>query len=88
MIHAITRSLVFTSGAGTSESGPRVSMMAEVYRRVTRSSSALERLAGSQTTPPGAAETEGAFGIFGMIISGLIIVFAIVLLYMRSRNRR
>jgi hypothetical protein len=43
---------------------------------------------GSQTTPPGAAETEGAFGIFGMIISGLIIIFAIVLLYMRSRNRR
>ncbi|MBM6583119.1 hypothetical protein ILT44_23235 [Microvirga sp. BT689] len=43
---------------------------------------------GSQTTPPGAAETEGAFGIFGMMISGLIIVFAIVLLFMRSRNRR
>ena len=43
---------------------------------------------GTQTTPPGAAETEGAFGIFGMIISALIIVFAIVLLYMRSRNRR
>jgi len=31
---------------------------------------------------------EGAFGIFGMMISGLIIVFAIVLLYLRSRNRR
>jgi hypothetical protein len=42
---------------------------------------------GSQTTPPGAAETEGAFGILGMMISGLIIIFAIVLLYMRSRNR-
>jgi uncharacterized RDD family membrane protein YckC len=42
---------------------------------------------GSQTTPPGAAETEGAFGIFGMIISGLIIIFAIVLLFMRSRRR-
>ncbi len=41
----------------------------------------------TQTTPPGAAETEGAFGIFGMMISGLIIIFAIVLLYMRSRNR-
>ena len=27
MIHAITRSLVLTSGAGTSESGPSVSMM-------------------------------------------------------------
>jgi hypothetical protein len=43
---------------------------------------------GSQATPPGAAEAEGAFGIFGMIISALIIIFAIVLLYMRSRNRR
>ena len=43
---------------------------------------------GSQTTPPGAAETEGAFGVFGMIISGLIIIFAIVLLFMRFRNRR
>jgi hypothetical protein len=42
---------------------------------------------GPQTTPPGAAETEGAFGIFGMMISGLIIIFAIVLLYLRSRNR-
>ena len=30
MIHAITRSLVFTSGAGTSESGPSVWMMAAV----------------------------------------------------------
>ena len=30
MIQAMTRSLVLTSGAGTSESGPSVSMMAEV----------------------------------------------------------
>ena len=30
MIHAITRSFVFTSGAGTSESGPSVWMMAAV----------------------------------------------------------
>ena len=30
MIQAITRSLVFTSVAGTSESGPRVSMMLAV----------------------------------------------------------
>ncbi len=52
MIHAIIRSLVLTSGAGTSESGPRVSMIAEVYRRVIRSSSALESWDGSQTTPP------------------------------------
>jgi hypothetical protein len=42
---------------------------------------------GTQTTPPGTEETEGAFGIFGMMISGLIIIFAIVLLYMRSRRR-
>jgi hypothetical protein len=43
---------------------------------------------GTQTTPPGAAETEGAFGVLGMMISGLIIIFAIVLLFMRFRNRR
>jgi hypothetical protein len=30
MIHAITRSFVFTSGAGTSESGPSVVMMPAV----------------------------------------------------------
>ena len=30
MIHAITRSFVFTSGAGTSESGPSVWMMPAV----------------------------------------------------------
>ena len=30
MIHAITRSFVFTSGAGTSESGPSMSMMPAV----------------------------------------------------------
>jgi hypothetical protein len=43
---------------------------------------------GTQATPPGTERTEGAFGILGMIISALIIIFAIVLLYMRSRNRR
>ncbi len=42
---------------------------------------------GTQATPPGTEHTEGAFGIFGMMISALIIIFAIVLLYMRSRNR-
>ncbi len=52
MIHAITLSLVFTSGAGTSESGPSVSMMPEVYRRVSRSSSPMDIAVGSQTTPP------------------------------------
>ena len=52
MIHAITRSFVFTSGAGTSESGPRTSMMEDVYRRVTFSSSAMDIVLGSHTTPP------------------------------------
>lgn len=41
----------------------------------------------TQATPPGAGETEGAFGVFGMMISGLIIVFAVVLLYRHSRRR-
>ncbi|MBB3020088.1 hypothetical protein FHR70_003169 [Microvirga lupini] len=53
----------------------------------TQSTTPGTQTPASQTTPPGAAETEGAFGIFGMMISGLIIVFAIVLLYRRSRNR-
>jgi hypothetical protein len=42
---------------------------------------------GSQAVPPGTEHTQGAFGIFGMMISGLIIVFAIVLLFLRSRRR-
>ena len=42
---------------------------------------------GLQTAPPGADETREAFGLLGMMISGLIIIFAIVLLYQRSRNR-
>jgi hypothetical protein len=50
--HAITRSLVFTSGAGTSESGPSVAMIPDVYRRVRRSSSPALILSGSHTTPP------------------------------------
>jgi hypothetical protein len=46
-----------------------------------------EGATGTQAVPPGTGRTEGAFGIFGMMISGLIIIFAIVLLFMRSRNR-
>lgn len=42
--------------------------------------------ASPQAVPPGTEQTEGAFGIFGMMISGLIIIFAIVLLFLRSRR--
>jgi hypothetical protein len=38
-------------------------------------------------TPPGAERVEGAFGVFGMVIAGLIIVFAVVLLFLRSRRK-
>lgn len=39
--------------------------------------------------PAGSDHAEGAFGIFGMMITGLIIIFAIVLLFRRlgGRNR-
>ncbi len=40
------------------------------------------------TQPPGTERVEGAFGVFGMMISGLIIVFAVVILFLRSRRRR
>ena len=46
MIQAIVCSLVFTSGAGTSFSGPMNSMISEVYRRVIRSSSPMAHLLG------------------------------------------
>src|SRR4029078_11289305 len=51
-IHAIVCSLVLTSGAGTSESGPSVPMILDVYRRVSRSSSFRDRREGLQRTPP------------------------------------
>jgi len=38
--------------------------------------------------PPGSERAEGAFGVFGMMISGLIILFAIVILILRSRRSR
>jgi hypothetical protein len=41
----------------------------------------------SQAVPPGTEHTQGAFGIFGMIISGLIVLFAIVLLVRRRKGR-
>ena len=52
MIHAMVCSLVFTSGAGTSFSGPRNSMISAVYRRVIRSNSPCDIVFGSQITPP------------------------------------
>ena len=52
MIQAIVWGLVPMSGAGTSFSGPNWSISSAVYRRVIFSSSARERLAGSQMTPP------------------------------------
>ncbi len=38
--------------------------------------------------PPGSERVEGAFGVFGMMITGLIILFAVVILVMRARSRR
>ena len=52
MTHAITCSLVLTSGAGTSFSGPIASMISAMYRRVSASSSRRDILLGSQMTPP------------------------------------
>ena len=37
--------------------------------------------------PPGSERAEGAFGVFGMMIAGLIIIFAVVLLFLRSRRK-
>ena len=44
MIQAMVCSFVFTSGAGTSLSGPMKSKISAVYRRVMRSSSICERI--------------------------------------------
>ena len=38
--------------------------------------------------PPGSERVEGAFGVFGMMITGLIIIFAIVILFLRFRQKR
>ena len=38
--------------------------------------------------PPGTERAEGAFGLFGMTIAGLIFLFAVVILVMRSRRNR
>ncbi len=48
----MTRSSVFTSGAGMSRSGPSMGAIWNVYRRVSRSSSPTDNWRGSQRTPP------------------------------------
>ncbi len=50
--HAMVCSLVPTSGAGTSRSGPSQLESSAVYRRVSRSCSPRDILFGSQMTPP------------------------------------
>jgi len=37
--------------------------------------------------PPGTERAEGAFGIFGMMITGLIVLFAVVILILRARRK-
>ena len=52
MIHAMIRSSVPTSGAGTSLSGPMNGRISLAYRRVSRSSSPVDIVEGSSFTPP------------------------------------
>ena len=52
MIQAMICSLVLTSGAGTSLSGPMASMISAMYRRVSASSSRRDIRVGSHTMPP------------------------------------
>ena len=42
---------------------------------------------GTRPLPSGTDQAQGAFGIFGMMISGLIILFAVVLLVRKLRSR-
>jgi hypothetical protein len=44
-------------------------------------------LAEPRPQPPGSERVEGAFGVFGMMIAGLIIIFAVVILVMRARRK-
>ena len=44
--------------------------------------------ADARPMPPGTERVEGAFEVFGLMISGLIILFAVVLLVMRARRNR
>lgn len=43
---------------------------------------------GARPLPPGTERVEGAFEILGLTIAGLIVVFAVVLLVMRTRRNR
>src|SRR2546425_11205179 len=52
IIHAITCSLVFISGAGMSVSGPNTDNIFAVYLRVIFSSSILDKTFGSHFTAP------------------------------------
>ena len=52
IIQAMTWALVFMSGAGMSRSGPMISSISVVNRRVSASSSRRDSLLGSTTTPP------------------------------------
>jgi hypothetical protein len=52
MIHDMISSSVFMSGAGMSFSGPMNGRISDAYRRVIRSSSALEWSRGLTVTPP------------------------------------
>ncbi len=51
-IHPMIRWFVYTSGAGTSTSGPSTSANSRMYPRLSRCSSALESCLGSTVTPP------------------------------------
>jgi hypothetical protein len=42
----------------------------------------------ARPVPPGTERVEGAFEILGLMIAGLIVLFAVVLLVMRARRNR
>ena len=44
--------------------------------------------AGARPLPPGTERVEGAFEILGLMIAGLMVLFAGVLLVMRARRNR
>ncbi len=58
---------------------------------VVRAQSAGQPAAGgasdSRPLPPGTERVEGAFEVFGLMVLGLILAFAVALLVMRARQR-
>ncbi|HLM38579.1 MAG TPA: hypothetical protein VK434_03170 [Microvirga sp.] len=44
--------------------------------------------AGARPLPPGTERVEGAFETLGLMIAGLMVLFAVVLLVMRARRNR